>query len=410
MRILLITPSFPPDKGACPRHMQGIVDGLVQAGHEVVVLTAMPHYPKGKIDKRFVGKWFHQDFFRGYEVWRCAFIPSASVRLLPRLLSVLTLLIAMLLHRKKVKLFAPEWVIVQSPPLPLALLGWWLAKENAAALLLNISDLWPDALAQMGILSPAHVLFQWAKRVEYFLYEKAHLIMAQSEESVAYIRHHVPEKPILLYRVGVCPEQYKIKKYLAPPPRRLIYFGLIGLAQGLEEICRNIPFEKWGVELHIYGDGPLRKRLQAALQRTPNELFCHLHEAVDYTEIPDLLANFDGALIPQQQRLYGTVPSKLYEAMAAGLPIIFSGEGEAAALIKQAACGWTAPSGDWHRLEECIAAFAAASNEQLATLGSAARQFAAKYFCLEKQNNMLIEALMPNNCHLLTDAIRHIGR
>ncbi|WP_250630477.1 glycosyltransferase family 4 protein [Rhodoflexus caldus] len=398
MRVLLITPSFPPDRGACPRHMQGVVDGLVQAGHEVVVLTALPHYPQGKIDNHFRGKLFHQDFFKGYEVWRCALMPSASVSILPRLFSVLSLMFFMLLRSKTVAAFAPEWIIVQSPPLPLALLGWWFARQNQARLILNISDLWPDVLAQMGVISRSNLLFRWAKQTELLLYEKADIIIAQSEESVAYIQRYVPEKQVLLYRVGILPEKYTTKKPRMHQPRRLIYFGLIGMAQGLEDICQTIPFARLGVELHIFGDGPLRNRLQNSLAGTPNEAFCQLHESVDYTAIPTLLADFDGALIPQQQRLYGTVPSKLYEAMAAGLPVIFSGEGEAAEIVQRASCGWTASAGNWQQLRQCIYEFAAADDEQLHALGSAGRLFAVQHFHLDAQNKLLADVLQPTNC------------
>lgn len=398
MRVLLVTPSFPPDKGACPRHMQGIVDGLVQAGHEVVILTALPHYPHGKVAERFRGKWFHQDFFKGYQVWRCALLPSASVNILPRLFSALSLIFAMLWQGKRVKAFAPEWVMVQSPPLPLALLGWWLAQQNQARFILNISDLWPDVLVQMGVLSRESLLFRWAKQAELFLYEKADIIMAQSDESVAYIREHVPEKQVILYRVGILPENYKQKHIGARPLRRLIYFGLIGKAQGLEDICRMIPFAQLGVELHIFGDGPLRNQLKTSLAGTANEQYCHLHEAVDHREIPNLLAEFDGALIPQQQRLYGTVPSKLYEAMAAGLPVIFSGEGEAATIVRQACCGWTASTGNYQQLNKCVREFAAASNEHLLSLGNAGRLFATQHFHLDSQNKLLAEMLQPTNC------------
>ncbi|WP_448518117.1 glycosyltransferase family 4 protein [Rhodoflexus sp.] len=398
MRVLLITPSFPPDKGACPRHMQGIVDGLVQAGHQVLVLTALPHYPQGKIAPGFRGKWLHRDFFQGYEVWRCALLPSAAIRIFPRLLSVMTLFFSMLSHSRKIRAFAPEWVLVQSPPLPLALLGRWLAQENRAQFLLNISDLWPDVLAQMGVISRKNWLFRLAKKVELSLYKSADVVMAQSEESVAYIRRHIPDKQVLLYRVGILPDRYKHHPHRSGAPRRLIYFGLIGMAQGLEVICREIPFAALGVELHIFGDGPMRDKLAASLKGAPNEAVCRLHDAVDYTQIPALLSNFDGALIPQQQQLYGTVPSKLYEAMAAGLPIIFSGEGEAAKLVQEAACGWTAPAGDTEKLKHYISEFAAASDATLISLGTAGQAFACRQFHLDIQNKLLTATLSPANC------------
>ncbi|MCS6967432.1 MAG: glycosyltransferase family 4 protein [Cytophagales bacterium] len=383
--------------------MQEVVKGLVQAGHEVIVLTALPHYPKGKIMPAYRGKWFVREIFKGYQVWRCALLPSASTKVLPRLISVLSLMISMLWHWNRIAEWAPQWVMVQSPPLPLALLGWWLARQLHARLLLNVSDLWPDALAHMGVISPSSWLFRYAKKVELFLYQQADLLMAQSEESVDYLQHCVSScKPVLLYRVGILPEAYPPCKQMRHYRRRLIYFGLIGMAQGLEAICRHVPFAKLGVELHIYGDGPMRPSLDKWLKHSPNKHFCFLHPSVPFQQIPMLLADFDGALIAQQQHLYGTVPSKLYEAMAAGLPVVFSGAGEAAEIVRKAHCGWVASAGNWQALTEAIAHFAQASTDYLEGLGAAGRAYAAVHFHLDLQNKVLLEALQPSRVSVIS--------
>ena len=55
--------------------------------------------------------------------------------------------------------------------------------------------------------------------------------------------------------------------------------------------------------------------------------------------IPALLAAADGVFNVLKFSIPGAVPSKIYEAMATGLPILFGGEGEGARRILEANAG-----------------------------------------------------------------------
>ena len=78
-----------------------------------------------------------------------------------------------------------------------------------------------------------------------------------------------------------------------------------------------------------------------------------------------MLKQYDAALIPLTKMIYGAVPSKIYEAMAAGLPVLFSGEGEGARIIKENKLGWVNHPADMAALEANVREFALADNETI---------------------------------------------
>ncbi|MBW7891561.1 MAG: glycosyltransferase [Chitinophagaceae bacterium] len=154
--------------------------------------------------------------------------------------------------------------------------------------------------------------------------------MGQSSEIVEYVKKH-GASDVYLFRNGVDPERFNIdsvkKKRESTQPLRIIYAGLLGFAQGILDICKNVNFSNLGVEFHIYGAGGEQKALEEYLAKSGDNSIVY-HGSVSRDEIPKILLEYDITLIPLVTNIFGAVPSKIYESMAAGLPILFSGEGE----------------------------------------------------------------------------------
>ena len=130
---------------------------------------------------------------------------------------------------------------------------------------------------------------------------------------------------------------------------RIVYTGLLGYAQGIAGICRNINFKQLNAEFHIYGAGGEQKEIENYLA-LHNDKAIFYHGMVSRPQIPQILAQYDCTLIPLVKNIYGAVPSKIYESMAAGLPIFFSGEGEGANIITNYHLGWVSPALDYETL------------------------------------------------------------
>ena len=91
--------------------------------------------------------------------------------------------------------------------------------------------------------------------------------------------------------------------------------------------------------------------------------------------MPELFASADIALVPLKGQIPGAVPSKLYEAMASGLPVVLVASGEPADIVRSARAGIVVEPGDPEGLAGALRHLAQ-SPEDRRQLGDAGRETA----------------------------------
>ena len=267
---------------------------------------------------------------------------------------MLTFSITALFGRSYMKKFKPDYILVESPPLVLGVTAVILSRLCGARLIMNVSDIWPMTAKELGSISDGK-LYNALEKLERYIYKNSFLCSGQSEEITDHIKKSGGKKTYL-FRNGV-----DIKRFESGSDKsnndsgnlRIIYAGLIGLAQGVPDIAMNIDFKGIGAELHIYGEGGEKQMLEEFLKKNPDRNV-FLHKSVNRDEIPELLMQHDCALIPLIKNIYGAVPSKIYEAMAAGLPVLFSGTGEGSKIIRENNVGLVSSPKDFAALRENI--------------------------------------------------------
>ncbi len=366
-RIVLICNSYPPEIGAAPVRMYGIAQLLRRAGHEVTVVAGMPSYPLGRVFPDYRKRFRVTEVHDGITVHRLPYLPSQGANRLLRLGSLGSLAASLRVFGPGVlRAIRPDWVVVSSPPLPLAQVGVALARQAGARVLLNVSDLWPLTALELGALKPGR-LYRWLERRERGLFQAADAWMGQSEEILDHIRSQAGlYHPAFLYRN--LPEGLAATE--APPAsrkRRIVYAGLLGPVQGIAAIAAGTDFAALGLELHIYGDGPDRRAIAAFLQAHPG-CGIFLHPAVPAAEMARLLPRYDAALVPLRRSIYGAIPSKLFAAVRAGVPVVFCSGGEGERIVRRHGLGWTAAPGDPASLLQALQALSTQSLEELALL------------------------------------------
>lgn len=377
MKIVILTQYFLPEMGAPQNRLFDMAKGLKKMGWEVCVVTAMPNYPTGKIFKAYRGKFSYTEFVDGIEVKRYWLYPSNSPNALPRIVSMLSFSFTCLFSFFFISRKKPEYLLVESPPLTLAFTGWMLAKFSRTKLILNISDLWPLSAKELGAINDG-ILYRWLVQLEHFLYLKAFICMGQSQEIIDYIARTCPDK-VYLFRNGVDTRRFEQSQANTVRRNQLVYAGLLGVAQGVLSICKHINFAELNSELHIYGTGAEREKIVAYLKENPARGIFY-QGILMRDEMPAVLSSYGGTLIPLVRNIYGAVPSKIYEAMAAGLPIIFSGEGEGASIIERSKAGWVCTPGDWNLLKTCIANLNNMEDAEYADLRSRNKSTATQQF------------------------------
>lgn len=352
MRIGLLTQYYKPEMGAPQNRLYEMVRGLKELGNDMYIITAMPNYPTGKIFDAYKGKIICNEMIDDIPVKRYWLYASNTRKIIPRIWNMVSFSCMALLSIRYLRKLHLDYLIVESPPLTLGLVGIWLAKFAKCKLIANISDIWPLSAKELGAISEGR-LYRILERLEHKIYRSAHLCMGQSQEIVDHIASH-GGKNVYLFRNGVDPTRFQIARNDAITyPVKIIYAGLLGFAQGVADICKSINFADIGAEFHIYGAGGEQEEIEQYLQQNPNRGIFY-HGVVSRQELPQKLQEAHLTLVPLVKNIYGAVPSKIYESMAAGLPIMFIGEGEGAKIVENNAIGLVAHAKDYATLQANI--------------------------------------------------------
>jgi glycosyltransferase involved in cell wall biosynthesis len=351
VRIGILTQYYPPEIGAPQGRLSELAEFLARAGHEVRVLTAMPNYPAGRIQPGYGGV-YRRETRGGVAVIRTAIYPTKSPRLLPRLSNYLSFVLSSSIVGGFV-LRGLDVLLVESPPLFLGAAGVFLSRLCGARLIFNVSDLWPESAVRLGVLREGSAAHRASLRLEAWCYRRAWLVTGQSREIIGDVSTRFPGCRTFHLSNGADTDLFTPDrgtpdaraKLGAPGVCVALYAGLHGLAQRLDQVLAAAELLTSGLRIVLVGDGPERERLraEAASRRLTRIQFL---PPVPRSEMPAVLASADIALVPLGFELPGAVPSKLYEAMATGRPVILVAGGEAAAIVRACDAGLVVDPGD----------------------------------------------------------------
>lgn len=353
MRIALLTQYYKPEMGAPQNRLYEMITGLQKLGNEVIVVTGMPNYPTGKIFDSYKNHFSFSEEIDGVKSRRYWLYASNTRNKIPRILNMLSFSFTSLFSYHFLKRNKIDCLIVESPPLTLGITGYILSRLTGAKLVSNISDLWPLSARELGAISDGF-LYRLLENIEKFIYRKSIFCMGQSSEIVEYIASH-GANDTFLFRNGVDPFRFNadLNSHKSNNHFKIVYAGLLGFAQGIFDICQNIDFKSLGCEFHIYGAGGEQSSIQEYL-KNHSDKGIYYHGKVSRDEIPEVLKSADASLVPLVKNIFGAVPSKIYESMAAGLPILFSGEGEGEKIIRDYDLGWCSKAKDFITMKSNI--------------------------------------------------------
>ncbi len=363
MRFVIHTPYYPPEMGAPQARLSSLAQWLAGRGHDVWVLTAMPNYPLGRIFPGYSGL-LRREKRDGVSIVRTYIYPTSGKNVFRRILNYLSFLVSSLIAGV---LFLPraDYILTETPPPFLGLAGWLLAKMKGSRWIFNVSDLWVESMRDFGFIGKGWAYLALRSMVRFFC-KRAWLVTGQSREVIAEIRSQAPSARVYHLSNGADPHFFGPEKrdeeirgrYLKPGETGFVYAGLHGFFQGLDQVV-NIAgrFEQDHFRFLFFGEGPEKEHL-VRLARELNISNVDFHPAVPHHEVPPILASLDVAVVPLKKEIRGSVPSKIYEAMSSGVPVLLVGNGEAGKIIRDAEAGIAVTPGNREDLERSISEIA----------------------------------------------------
>mgnify|MGYP001396202675 CR=1 FL=1 len=307
-----------------------------------------------------------------------------------RLRSYLQYALCALLQSRRVD--RPDVVFGSSTPLTAALAAALAARRWGVPWVFEVRDLWPDFPIEMGaVQSPRlqHLLYE----IERWLYRSAARIVTASPDQTAHVHAQVarPEKVSTveygteLDLVAAIREENldALRARLAPNGQRIVlYAGSFGRANAIPTLVDTAArLESRADVCFVFaGDGFYAPLLRRAAERLPNvrllppqprrralALFCLADlTLVPFIDLPVLATNG---------------PSKLYDSLAAGTPVVVTNPGWTKRLVETHGCGWFVPAACPDRLAACIATLADAP-DRLQRAGARAAAHARRRFDL----------------------------
>ncbi len=400
MNILLITDSYPPEIRSASHLMKELAEGLRDKGFTVYVATSYPQYNLSEEQKYQVYPEFSKE--DGIYIIRIRTLPHHKVNFIIRGISQLTM---PFIFKGKIKQYVQkiDIIIVYSPPLPLASLGWKLKEFFGGKFILNIQDIFPQNAIDLGVLKNPF-LIKFFQKLEKDAYKKADLIFVHSEGNLEFLQNShkdISNKFIVLHNWVDTKKFENIKRtnkfrklYELEDKFILLFAGVMGPSQGLDfvvELANKVKDIEDLVFLFV-GDGMEKEKLETLAKNKglKNVLF---KPFVSKEEYPYLVKDCDvGLVCLTNKNKTPVVPGKILGYMAAGIPVLafLNKESDGHKIIHEARCGYTCEYGDIEKSEELIRKIY--KNSDLTKMGKDGFHYVKTYF----DKDILIDKLIRN--------------
>lgn len=331
----IVTELFPPDETSTSYIMGEIANAMVQK-YKVGVICGPEIYDKRK--KVDVNNKFKLD--DSIDIYRTEATDLDKNTIKGKAISFLLMSRRMIALVKKL-VHKDDKVLMVTNPAPMVPLMARLKKKIGFDLNILVHDVFPENTRPAGLKLPLYGVFKY---IFDKAYSKADQLIVIGRDMANVLEQKIKDS----VKGNIGPEITIIENWadienIKPQPfpeGRIIleYAGNIGRVQGLENVMDKLPDD---VEFHIYGTGAMEEKLKSRKQE--NVFF---HGPYFRSQQNTVLAACDIALVTLQEGMYGLgVPSKTYNILASGRPILFLGpkNSEIDLLVRENGigyCGW----------------------------------------------------------------------
>jgi glycosyltransferase involved in cell wall biosynthesis len=340
--IAIVAQFYEPEPCAASNRLSSLAENLADRGHRVTVFTGMPSFPWGKVHADYRGKPSCTEYAGNVRIERRrAFVAEKGERG-GRARGWISLSLAI----TRAILFSRErfdTVVVSSPPITMtlpALLGAW---RHRARLVIDVRDVFPDMGVRLGVWKANGSIVRALGAAVGALYRHAALVVAVTPSARrSILEHGVPAERVLL-----APNGFAFSQGVVPRPERsqrrpftIAYAGNMGLATGLGMVLDAAALlrDRDDLRFVLAGGGLDAAKLQARIQSEGlNNV--EFRGVVTRRESLELLALADATIVPLHRGLTDAIPSKMFDALAIGCPMILSARGESVELLARSQTG-----------------------------------------------------------------------
>lgn len=333
MRLLFLTDSFRPSRSACANRACVLVDAMREAGIDVQVLASSDSLLSSSEG------YAKPDYVTFFETF-----PLQEKTLVNRLRNNFGGQRASVKAAEGMGDF--DVVVCTTPPLLLTTSAIKIAKRKGAKLVLDVRDVWPDVAYEMGSFSPSSPYGRFFSHIAKRGFKVADMVSTVSAGKAEKLKSRVPAgTPVELVPNGIDEAFVRndedpavVERFGLGRGPICCYVGNIGLAQGLGTLL-DIASVRSDVRFLLFGAGADKKALEqrAKVEGLSNVEFCG---SVDARGVYTVLRYSALSYVPLvSSRLRDSIPTKLYECVACGCPVLLAAQGDSVDLLEETGLG-----------------------------------------------------------------------
>ena len=357
MKILFLADNFPPETNAAATRVHERAVYWAEWGHEVTVITSFPNFPQGCLYPGYRNLWRQVETRDRIRVVRVkTFIAANKGGAFLRALDFLSYMASATLAAMSEK--HSDVVVATSPQFFAAAAGWLVGALRGIPFVFELGDIWPASIVGVGAMK-RNPLLKLMERFELFLYRRAARIVALTHA----FKTNLTRRGIEPGKIAVVLNGVDLGRY-APRPRDkalaaewdvagkfvIGYVGTHGMAHGLVNVLDAAEKTRDRIDICflLVGDGAERDMLVADVARR-KLANVRMIGPQPKEAMPRIWSLCDVALVHLRDSpvFAEVIPSKIFEAMGMGLPILLAAPaGEAKEIVEADRAGVWVPPGD----------------------------------------------------------------
>lgn len=330
------------------------------------MLTCAPNFPKGKIYEEYRNWPWQIEIMDGIRVVRVWTYITANEGFAKRILDYMSFMVSATLVAPFVR--RPDVVVGTSPHFFTACAAWAVSRLRRVPFVFELRDLWPESVKAVGAMKDSSVI-RFLERVEMFLYRKAARIVPVTESFKRVLEERgvdpgkitVVTNGVDMTRFRLIPKDLELAKRYGLEGKFVAgYIGTHGMAHALETVlaAADLAQRAEGGDVFrfvLLGDGARKSALikRARQMGLENMVFV---DSVSKEDVVRYWSLLDVSVIHlRKTELFTTViPSKLFECMGMGIPVLLGVAGESAKIVEREGCGLCFEPENARQLWECV--------------------------------------------------------
>jgi glycosyltransferase involved in cell wall biosynthesis len=352
VHILFLSDNFPPEVNAPASRTFEHCRLWAQAGHRVTVITCAPNFPKGTLFPGYKNSLWQTEMMDGVRVVRVWSYITTATGMRARFMDynsyvVMAGIASLFVGRVDV-------LVGTSPQFFTAIGAWIIGMVKRSPWIFELRDIWPESIKAVGEMKNSPRALRWLENIELFLYRRADRIVSVTHS----FRRVLGTRGIDTNKIDVVTNGIDVSRFAPRPKDQALlretgleghfvagYIGTHGMAHALETLLeaakqlKNLPGGQ-DIKILFLGDGTRKEALkqQALEMELDNVVFI---DSVAKDEVVRYWSVLDVSIIHlRKSELFTTViPSKLFECMGMGIPVLHGVAGESADIVVREGIG-----------------------------------------------------------------------